>query len=113
MVGGAWDRMMSWYGTSQPLGGDTSGFSSAPNHKYYDSYTNSNVITACGGSICYGQALSETGRWYNNYYVNNIYDWMERGGYQDWLESYDCEMYCFSGRYGSSNDSIGTRTVLT
>jgi len=61
-----------------------------PESKYYDTYTSTNLTlnsavlseTACNGGICYGQALSETIRWYGDHseFVYSVYPWFVRGG---------------------------------
>src|SRR5574344_1361109 len=52
----------------------SSGFSSMPSQKYWNKYTSTTLASACNGSPCYGQALTETGteangntQWYNDY----------------------------------------------
>src|SRR5574344_1478173 len=70
MSGGAWEYVMANYaGTIS-----SSGFSSMPSQKYWNKYTSTTLASACNGSPCYGQALTETGteangntQWYNDY----------------------------------------------
>src|SRR5574344_704878 len=63
----------------------SSGFSSMPAQKYWNKYTSTTLASACNGSPCYGQAITETGtgsnsgayQWYNDdmYFVESRYPW--------------------------------------
>ena len=79
MSGGADEYVMGNYNNTTIY---VSGFSTLPNSKYYDNYTTSNTLTACNGGICYGHALSETTRWYddNDVFVDSTGPWFLRGG---------------------------------
>jgi hypothetical protein len=71
MSGGAYEYVMA------NLSGtiSSSGFSSMPVQKYWNKYTSTTLASACNGSPCYGQAITETGtgansgnyQWYNDY----------------------------------------------
>ena len=78
MSGGTWEYVMGNYNDVAA----SSGFSTMPESKYYDKYTSDNVLTACNGSICLSQGLSETTGWYNNYrnMVSATYPWLVSGG---------------------------------
>ena len=78
MVGGVWEHVMANY--NNKLG--NSGFTKMPNSKYYDLFTDSNFDTACGSTICYGQALIETKKWYNDMteFLSDNQQWLGRGG---------------------------------
>ena len=87
MSGGSHEYVMGYLTTASTTWGATSssnnaGFTSAPASKYYDAYTSTTSTTACSGGICYGQALSETSGWYNDYatFVNASSPWLLRGG---------------------------------
>ncbi len=66
-----------------------------PKMKYYNKYKNALPLSndwttsktnyACNNGICYGHAISETSKWYNDYtdFVNHRYPWSVRGGYYD------------------------------
>src|SRR5574344_1031600 len=85
MSGGAWEYVMANYaGTIS-----TSGFSSMPSQKYWNKYTSTTLASACNGSPCYGQAITETGtgsnngnyQWYNDgmFFVESSIPWAIRG----------------------------------
>ena len=50
--------------------------------KYYDFYTSSDLLTACGGKACISQALNETEGWYGDYasMISPQFPWSVRGG---------------------------------
>ena len=125
MVGGAWEYQMGWLNTEDRQFGyrnnngtieNLSGFTSAPeDHKYYELYTTTTASTACGGSVCYGQGLSETGGWYRDYtnMVNTTSPWFLRGAY--W---YDCNsvyggVFAFNYVSGYASNYLGFRAVLS
>ena len=71
MSGGAWEYVMGYLTTSSETSGTISssnyaGFETKPDSKYVDEYTGTSAATACGGSVCYGHALSETSGWYSS-----------------------------------------------
>jgi hypothetical protein len=77
MSGGAYEYVMA------NLSGtiSSSGFSSMPAQKYWNKYTSTTLASACNGSPCYGQAITETSNWYNDYmyFVTSTYPWAYRG----------------------------------
>lgn len=90
MSGGSFEYVMGYLTTASSTwgaatGGNYAGFTSAPDSKYYDSYTSTTATTACNGGICYGHALSETSGWYSDGapFVSAKYPWFRRGGYSD------------------------------
>ena len=78
MSGGAWEYVMANYNDTIA----SSGFTSMPESKYYNKYTTSDVNTACNGSACLSQGLSEITGWYNDYrtMIRDANPWMVRGG---------------------------------
>ena len=48
--------------------------------KYYDLYISESPLTACGGGVCLGHALSEVSGWYNdrNAFLTTSYPWSIR-----------------------------------
>ena len=85
MSGGAYEYVMA------NLSGtiSSSGFSSMPAQKYWNKFTSTTLASACNGSPCYGQAITETGtgadqghyQWYNDYmyFVTSTGPWAGRG----------------------------------
>jgi hypothetical protein len=87
MSGGAWEHVMA------NLNGtiSSSGFSSMPAQKYWNKYTSTTTSSACNGSPCYGQAMTETGtgsngatQWYNDFFYffdssSNYNKWVTHG----------------------------------
>src|SRR5574344_87823 len=80
MSGGAFEYLMA------NLSGtiSSSGFLSMPSQKYWNKYTSETMASACNGSPCYGQAITETGtgangnnQWYNDYiyFVTSANPW--------------------------------------
>ena len=106
MSGGAWEYTMGYYSKASTTWGATSndnyaGFSSQPDKKYYDDYTTNNPLTACDGGICYGQALSETNKWYNDFAV-----FVSAGG--PWLiRSFSYEAHDGAGAFYFTGVSYG------
>ena len=104
MSGGAWEYTMGVLSDSNgnPRSGNSTSYNSGfngiiydsgnntektdgilfPTEKYYDLYTTTDKLTACGGSICYGHALSETSSWYGDYayFVSASDPWFLRSG---------------------------------
>lgn len=102
---------LSWGSTNST---DYAKFTSTPNAKYFDTYTTNNINTACGSSICYGHALSETGQWYldQNAYVSVTAPWFLRGAsYGDYRGTYSGVFYSVYS-YGNSLNNCGFRAVL-
>lgn len=125
MVGGAWEYQMGWLSTASENfgyrnynGTDTNnaGFTSAPeDHKYYELYTTTAASTACGGSVCYGQGLSETAGWYRdyNYMVTTTNPWLQRGAAYNYSSSVISGVFAFSYNYGVADNYYGFRAVLS
>ena len=117
MSGGANENTMGYLTTASTTWGASSssnyaGFTEAPASKYYDAYTGITATTACSGGICYGQALSETSGWYNDYatFVNAGNPWFLRGG--NYGYGPDAGIF-FSRSYYSNESSMKSfRSVL-
>ena len=77
MVGGSWEYTMANYNDILR----SSGFTSMPESKYYDKYTNDNINTACNESVCLSHGLSETTWWYDDSanMLTEVYPWLLRG----------------------------------
>ncbi len=78
MNGLEWEYVMGNFNATIGL----SGFSSLPEEKYYDKYTNTISDEACSNGICYGHALSETAGWNQDSttLVSSSRPWIIRGG---------------------------------
>ena len=75
MSGAALERIMAIY--NNRVG--ESGFTTLPDSKYYDSYTDINFSSANKGDATY-----ETAQWYDDIYSGfNIYSWLVRGASQE------------------------------
>ena len=85
MSGGAWEYVMGVYSNTI----SSSGFSSLPDTKYYNNYTETSYT---------GHALTETKNWYsdNADFVVSSYPWFVRGGFC----SYDATAGVFNFHYG-------------
>ena len=124
MAGGSWEYQMGWLSTASSNFGyrnnsgtdeNYAGFSSAPsNHRYYEEYTTTTAATACGGSVCYGQALSETAGWYGDYtyMVSTTYPWFLRGARSDYSSYVGGGPFGFFNNSGFSCGNYGVRAVL-
>ena len=118
MSGGAYEYVMGYHsGASTTWGAaangrNYSGFSSAPDSKYYDDYTTTNALTACNGGICYGHGLSEVSIWYGDYdYVVSLYNpWVYRGG--GYGAGSEAGAFFFGSIDGDASSSYGFRAVL-
>ena len=79
MSGGAWEYIMGIY---NDMSGE-SGFETMPLIKYYDKYTNDNILMTCNDKECLSHALSEIKNWYNDGFgfVTNSYPFILRSGY--------------------------------
>ncbi len=111
MSGGAWDYVMGNYSdTSKSSGFASTWFST--NKKYYDGYTITTPASACNGEVCYGHALSETTKWYNDYavFVSTNSPWLLRGGLSSWPAS--TGIGSFSSRLGEANIGYSFRVVF-
>ena len=90
-----------------------------PEAKYYDLYTSTNPsssdsslsATACNGGVCYGHALSETSKWYQDYayFVKQTYPWVARGGY--WGSSKNAGAFSLDTGDGYANSYRASRVV--
>jgi prepilin-type N-terminal cleavage/methylation domain-containing protein len=94
-------------------GGSLTTGESFPENKYFNLYTTSTKTTACNGGICYGQALSETSGWYNDYgnMINANNPWLVRGGGNStttWAGIFASFL-----DYGHATSLIGSRLVVT
>ena len=118
MSGGAWEYTMGYYSGASTTWGATSssnyaGFSSKPDDKYYDDYTGTTLLTACGG-ICYGHAVSEVANWYGDYpYIgDSSYPWFKRGGSSS-SSSTNAGIFAFLGDTGSAPTNYTFRSVIS
>ena len=96
MSGGAWDKVMGVYNNT--IG--SSGFSSLPDSKYYNLYTDDSSYT--------GHALSETKNWYSNHanFVDTSFPWFIRGGfYNNGTYAGVFNFFFSNGNSGSPNHS--------
>ena len=109
MSGGAWEYVMANYNDTLA----NSAFSTMPNTIYYDKYTTDDGATACNGSSCLSQALSETVNWYNDhgYYAYNNYPWYVRGAVYNNDNSYG--MFSFNGYDGGNYAHVSFRLVMS
>lgn len=124
MSGGTTEYVMGYLTTTMTPWGDPtwgatssrnySGFTSAPESKYYDAYTSTTTTTACNGGICYGQALSETSGWYSDttYFVIEDFPWFMRGN-QTCDDDYDNGgVFYFNMSVGRAFDFASFRSVI-
>ena len=101
MSGGAWDYVMGVYKKTI----SDSGFSSLPDNKYYNNYTESSYT---------GHAISETKGWYNDQSFSvyfSVSPWFIRGCYYD-----DGELsgvFAFYGSSGINGNNSASRFVIT
>ena len=104
---------------------------SFPESKYYNMYKTSDATlndinlskTACNGQVCYGHALSETYGadsgyygWYsdNAFMAYRSYPWSVRGGYGGTTGvGSNAGLFYSDYHYGSYNNNISTRLILT
>ena len=112
MSGGAWDRTMgNMVDSTGAFYSSNSGFSSAPEDKYYDKYTNDTVNTTYSrGKL--GDATKETRSWYSDvsYLVYSRYSWFGRGGSHNLDTS--AVVFLFYYNYGGVNVNDSSRAVL-
>ena len=107
MSGGAWEYVMGNYNNTI----SSSGFSTLPNSKYYDTYS----ITSndsCTIATCGGHALFETNRWYKDYpgFVTSNYAWFARG--RHYTNDTGGGIFYSAGFDGSANSTRTFRTSL-
>ena len=100
MSGGAYEYVMGVY--TNTIGG--SGFSSLPDTKYYNNYTETSYT---------GHALTETKNWYSDYasFVYTNYPWFLRGGY--FINGTYAGVFNFIYYYGNSNADNSSRLVIS
>ena len=120
MSGGAWEYVMgNMVNSSGAFYANSSGFSSAPDTKYYDAYTYGTSNTDhVRGKL--GDATKETlatfgsntGGWYSDYadFVTSSYSWFDRGGYH--YGGSDAGVFYFGHSNGGGYSRDGSRTVL-
>jgi hypothetical protein len=119
MSGGAYEYVMA------NLSGtiSSSGFSSMPNQKYWNKYTSTTLASACNGSPCYGQAITETGtganggyfQWYNDYmgFVTSAYPWAYRGYFADFAGNAYAGAFRFNYDSGEAGNNVGFRASIS
>ena len=107
MSGGAIEYVMGVYGTAGNPTVGYSGFTTFPEAKYYDLYTNTSV-----DSSNIGDALYETKGWNLDeaIFVSSTYPFFLRGGF--YIDAYDGGLFGFAGGSGSSNGYNGFRVCL-
>ena len=122
MSGGAWEYVMgNMVNSSGSFYSSNAGFSSAPNVKYYDTYTyNSSNTTYGRGKL--GDATKETlssfgstsGGWYGNYaYFVSGGSWFMRGGYYyDYYYYGGAGVFYFGDSSGTAYSYNSARAVL-
>jgi hypothetical protein len=120
MSGGAWEYVMANF--SGTIG--SSGFSRMPSQKYWNKFTSTTLASACNGSPCYGQAITETGtgtnygpyQWYNDYmsFVYSELQWPLRGYYYDEEESVSyAGVFVLTSGFGGAYLNYGFRTSIS
>ena len=112
MSGGAWEKTMgNMVNSNGEFYASSSGFSSAPEEKYYDKYTNDTVNTTYSrGKL--GDATKETRSWYNDgdYFVYPSYSWFSHGGSCN--SDTSAGVFSFGRSSGISYIYYGSRAVL-
>jgi hypothetical protein len=120
MSGGAYEYVMA--NLSGTIG--SSGFSSMPVQKYWNKYTSTTLASACNGSQCYGQAITETGtgansgnyQWYNDYmyFVTSSNPWALRGHDANYASNTRAGVFSFYGLVtGGADNSYGFRASIS
>ena len=120
MSGGAYEYVMgNMVNSSGAFYASGSGFSSAPDTKYYDAYTygTSNIDHGRGKL---GDATKETvatfgsytGGWYSDYasFVNSGFSWFNRGGFRN--GGSNAGVFNFNVTYGGGHSFYSSRVVL-
>ncbi len=104
MSGGAYERVMGVYNRLLK----DSGFVELPEPKYYNNYLTDNIQIACDGKPCYGCALSETSKWYNDYstFLVTNYPWINRSGCTTDTKNAGIFMYHYNSGAGYNRDSF-------
>ena len=122
MSGGAWEYVMgNMVNNSGSFYSSSAGFSSSPDAKYYDNYTNGRNSDTDDFRGKLGDATKETlssygstsGSWYRDYsrFVQNTGSWFLRGGYYNNGTSAGVFAFYFSS--GRAYSDYGTRAVIT
>ena len=111
MSGGSWEYVMANYNDLVA----NSGFITMPESRYYDKYTNSDVLTACGDNICLSHGLSETRGWYNDYneMVDETYSWLLRSSSYEHDEDAGIFNFSYTTYFGDINSFISFRLVMS
>jgi len=101
MSGGAWEQVMGTYNSTI----SSSGFSTLPDSKYYQSYTDL-------ASSPFGDALKETHGWYGDYssFVVSSYPWFGRGG--SCTDEQYAGMFYYDYNNGNPLSRDSTRVVI-
>ena len=115
MSGGSYDYAMGVYGNDSTSINILLFDGYHMESKYYNIYTNDIATTACNGGICYGDALSETNKWYYDYngMVKSTHPCIVRGGSfdTDVDPNFDTGIFYFSHVTNISAERISTRFV--
>ena len=100
MSGGSFEYVMGVYSNTI----SSSGFSSLPDQKYYNNYTDASYT---------GHALTETENWYSDdaYFVSAGYPWFLRGGVYD--TSAHAGVFGFSYYFGDLYADCSSRLVIS
>lgn len=121
LSGGAWEYVMgNMVDSNEQFYISSSGFSAAPNERYYDKYTyNTSDTTHERGKL--GDATKETlsttgttsGGWYGDYSIFLKVDshWIRRGG--NYNVALGAGIFSLRRGDGSNNSNSSTRAVLT
>ena len=94
-----------------------------PSQKYWNKYTSTTLASACNGSPCYGQAITETGtgsnngnyQWYNDYmsFVTSSNPWALRGNYAYNASLTYTGVFYFYDFNGGANYIFGVRASIS
>lgn len=122
MSGGAKEYVMGYYYSESGVTNDGgpwgradlsnyAGFSTKPLNKYINEYFNNNIFSI--GNNIIGHSTAEVNGWYGDYNDNLNYNtpWIARGGFPS--NGNKSGIFALSKVYGSSNNSISFRVVLT
>ena len=115
MSGGSWEYVMGNYtDNGTPVVG-SSGFSTYPDSKYYQTYTTIGACAVTANDVngnCLGDALNETRSWYGDYanFVSSGNPWFLRGGHCG-AGAYAGAFY-FNNDTGTARDSYSSRAAL-
>ena len=102
MSGGAWEYVMGVWEYVDTI--KSSGFSSLPDTKYYNNYTESSYT---------GHALTETKNWYSDYasFVSSSLPWFVRGGFYNY--GTNTGVFSFNNCIGNPTNDFSSRLVIT